>query len=210
MAPVFNLDPGELIRASDRLGMVAFAFSGVSVGRQKGMDLFGLLVMGMLTAVGGGVIRDVLVGRLPYALDNWDYTAWPLVASMVAIILVEWLDRLPPLLVVLAEAAGIGAFAVAGSVTAIDAGLPMPAVIVLAIVTATGGGVIRDLLADRVPVVLTSELNATAAALGGLAVWTLEPVSLGAASIAGFLLAAGGRILARIFRAQLPGGTKSP
>lgn len=205
-----DLDANELIQAADRLGMVAFAFSGVAVGRSRGMDLFGLIVMGVITAVGGGVIRDVLVGRTPYALDNWDYIAWPLIASMLAATIGAWLDRTPTPVLLIANAAGIGAFAVAGAVSAIQADLPMPAVIVLAIITATGGGVIRDLLADRVPVVLTSELNATIAAVAGLAVWTLEPVSLELASAIGFALGVAGRIIAHLVGAQLPGAATPP
>ncbi|MEX2081761.1 MAG: TRIC cation channel family protein, partial [Dehalococcoidia bacterium] len=95
-------------------------------------------------------------------------------------------------------------FAVAGAVAAIEADLPVPAVPVLAVITATGGGVIRDLLADRVPLVLRAEVNATAAVLGGLAVWAIEPLSLEAAALAGLAVTAVVRVLSLALDLNLP------
>ena len=108
------------------------------------------------------------------------------------------------MLLAAADAAGLGSVAAAGAVAAIFAGLPLPGVIVLAIVTATGGGLIRDLMADRVPLVLRSELNATAAAAGVLVVWTLEPTSLEVASAAGVAVAATIRVSGLALKVHLP------
>jgi uncharacterized membrane protein YeiH len=201
---VFDIDPADLVETLDRVGIVAFALSGVEVGRRRGMDLFGLLVMGVVTATGGGVARDLLLTRVPLALENWDYFALALGAAAVGAAVAWSPPRLPRMLVAIADAGGLGAFAVAGAVAAISADLAMPAIVVLAIVTATGGGVIRDLMADRVPLVLRSELNATAAAAGGLVVWTLEPASLELASLAGLVVAAGIRVAGLAMGIQLP------
>jgi uncharacterized membrane protein YeiH len=201
---VFDIDPADLVETLDRLGIVAFALSGVEVGRRRGMDLFGLLVMGVVTATGGGVARDLLLTRVPLALENWDYFALALGAAAVGTAVTWSPPRLPRLLVAVADAGGLGAFAVAGAVAGVSADLPMPAIVVLAIVTATGGGVVRDLMADRVPLVLRSELNATAAAAGGLVVWTLEPASLELASLAGLVVAAGIRVAGLAMGIQLP------
>lgn len=98
--------------------------------------------------------------------------------------------RIPPLLVTVSDAVGLGAFAVAGAFAAIEAELSVVAIVLFGVLTATGGGAIRDLLADRVPMVLRSEVNATAAAVGALAVWAAEPVNAGLAALIGALTAA--------------------
>lgn len=194
----------DLIGIFDRIGIVAFALSGVEVGARRRLDLFGLLVMGIVTATGGGFMRDVAIGRLPLVLDRPDYLIWAAASSTVAIAFVWRGYRLPRWIVATADAAGLGAFAAAGALAAIAADLPLPAVIVLAMLTGTGGGLIRDLLADRVPLVLRSEINATAAGLGGLAVYTLEPLHTGAAALAGVAIAASVRVAGIAFNLHLP------
>jgi uncharacterized membrane protein YeiH len=104
----------------------------------------------------------------------------------------------------IAGAAGLGAFSVAGAFAAIQVELPLPAVMAMAVVTAVGGGVIRDLLADRVPNVLRVEANATAAALAGAAVWAIEPESNSIAALAGLATAVVIRIVTLVFRMNLP------
>lgn len=185
-----DIDSADLVLLFDRIGIVAFAISGVQVGARRNLDVFGLLVMGLVTATGGGVMRDVVLGRLPLLLDREDYLLWALVASLAAVLLVWARTRIPPLLVSVSEAVGLGAFAVAGALAAIEYELSVVAVVLIGVLTATGGGAIRDLLADRVPVVLRSEVNATAAALGALAVWAAEPVNAGLAALLGALTAA--------------------
>lgn len=68
-----NLDPADLVLIFDRIGIVAFAISGVQVGARRNLDVFGLLIMGLVTATGGGVMRDVVLGRLPLLFDREDY-----------------------------------------------------------------------------------------------------------------------------------------
>lgn len=199
-----HLSVSELIGVLDRIGLVAFALGGVEVGVRRRLDVFGLVVMGVVTATGGGLMRDVIIGRLPLVIDRWDYVLWPLAGSLLAIGLVSVRRSFPQLLLAVAESAGLGAFCAAGALAAIQAELPVPAVVVLAILTATGGGVIRDLLADRVPMVLRSEVNATAAGIGGLAVWAFEPVSAGGAALLGVSVAALVRVAGLAFDLHLP------
>lgn len=199
-----DLSASDIVGILDRTGIVAFALSGVEVGVRRKLDVFGLLVMGVVTATGGGVMRDVILGRLPLLLDRPDYLLWALGASVAATALVARARAIPRLLTATADAAGLGAFAAAGALAAIAAGLTFPAVIVLAVVTATGGGVLRDLLADRVPLVLRSEVNATAAAFAGSAVWLFEPVSTGGAALLGVALGAAIRVAGLAFDLHLP------
>jgi uncharacterized membrane protein YeiH len=199
-----DFDTTDLVLILDRAGIVAFALSGVEVGMRRHLDVLGLLVMGVVTSLGGGITRDILLGRIPLALDRPDYMLWALGAASVAILLFGTRRRVPRLILAVAAAGGLGVFATAGAFAALNAELPLTAVVILAMVTATGGGVIRDLLADRVPMVLRAEVNATAAGLGGVAVWALAPYSSGLALIAGILVTAGVRAASAAFNIHLP------
>ena len=194
----------HLVGVLDRIGIVAFALSGVEVGVRRKLDIFGLLVMGVVTATGGGLMRDVILQRMPFVIDHADYLLWAGGAALLSILLISVRRTFPPFLVAVADAGGLGAFATAGALAGIGEGLPLPAVLLMAMLTATGGGVVRDLLADRVPMVLRSEVNATAAAAGGFAVWAFEPVSVGGAALLGVLLTAMVRVGGQAFDIHLP------
>jgi uncharacterized membrane protein YeiH len=180
----------QIITVADWIGIVAFAVSGVTVGVRRQLDLYGLLALGMTTAIGGGATRDVLLGDVPRAFTNVDYLLFAAGASAAAIAAAALDWRLPNRVLAVADAAGTGAFAVTGALLAREADLPWAAAIVLAILTATGGGVLRDLLANRVPMVLRTELNATGAALGGIAAFAFAGQSDAGAALAGAVLAA--------------------
>lgn len=199
-----DFDTTDLILILDRAGIVAFALSGVQVGMRRHLDVLGLLVMGIVSAIGGGITRDILLARTPLALERPDYMLWALGAAGLAILLFGTRRQVPRVVLAIAGAGGLGAFSTAGAFAAIDAGLPLPAVVLLAMVTATGGGVIRDLLADRVPMVLRAEVNATAAGLAGVAVWAIAPYSSGPAVVAGILVAAGVQIGTAALDIHLP------
>ena len=199
-----DFDPEDIVGILDRVGIVAFALSGVEVGARRRLDIFGLMVMGIVTATGGGLMRDVILVRLPFVIDKPDYLLWAAGASVAAILVVWREGPTPKPLLAVADAVGLGAFAAAGALAAIRADLALPAVILLAVLTATGGGVIRDLLADRVPLVLRAEVNATAAALGGVALWLAEPVSTGAAALLAVSVAAMVRVAGLAFNLHLP------
>jgi uncharacterized membrane protein YeiH len=199
-----RVESGDIVGILDRVGIVAFALSGVEIGARRRLDVFGLMVMGIVTATGGGLMRDLILVRVPFVIDRPDYLLLAAGASFVAILLI-WRDRrMPRGIVSVADAAGLGAFAAAGALAAIRTELALPAVILLAVLTATGGGVVRDLLADRVPLVLRSEVNATAAALGGFALWLAEPVSTGGAALLAVAVTAMVRVAGLAFNLHLP------
>lgn len=199
-----ELDTTALVGVLDRVGAVAFAISGVQAGVRRNFDVFGLWVMGLVTATGGGVMRDVILDRQPLVLARPDYLLWATGGAVFAMAL-AWRGRpYPRAVVTIAETGGLGAFAVAGALAAINAGEGWSGALLMAILTATGGGVIRDLLADRVPLVLHSEVNATAAGLGGLATWAAYDVSSGAATLLGLSVAALVRAAGVAFDLHLP------
>lgn len=158
--------PGLLLVVLDMGGIFVFAISGGLVGVRKGLDIFGVLVLAAATGLGGGFLRDVLIGAAPpAALADWRYLVVPVVGGLVTFWFHPALGRMERL-VALFDAFGLGLFCVVGALKALDYGLgPVPAAL-LGTLTAVGGGVVRDLLAGRVPVVLRSELYATPALVG--------------------------------------------
>ncbi len=158
--------PGLLLVILDMAGLFVIAISGRLVGVRKGLDIFGVLVLAAATGLGGGFLRDVLIGAAPpAALADWRYLVVPVVGGLVTFWFHPALGRMERL-VALFDAFGLGLFCVVGALKALDYGLgPVPAAL-LGTLTAVGGGVVRDLLAGRVPVVLRSELYATPALVG--------------------------------------------
>lgn len=165
----------DIISIAGWVGSIAFALSGVLAGMRKHLDAMGVFIVAILTANGGGAVRDVLIGRTPLVLQ--DASAFLLVAGVM---LLAWagrlhrfatLERAP--LFVLCDAVGLVAFALTGASAGIDAGLPIFGVMVLAFLTAAGGGILRDVLVGDVPAILRSDFYGTvalalAAALYGL------------------------------------------
>lgn len=184
------MEPLSLIAAADRIGIVAFAISGVAVGIRAKMDLYGLLVMGIATSIGGGVLRDVLVGDVPRVFVHTDYLGYVVAATVGAIGLHALGWTAPGPLMKTADAVGTGAFAATGALLAREAGLAWPVGLLLAIITATGGGVIRDMLASEVPHVLHGGLNATGAGVGGAVTLAIAGADPTTAALAGGVIGA--------------------
>ena len=150
----------------DLVGIFVFAISGALVGVRKDLDVFGVLVLAGATGLGGGFLRDVLIGATPpAALADWRYLLVPTAAGLLTYLEHPALGRRERL-VNLFDAFGLGLFCVTGALKATAYGLgPVPAAL-LGMTTAIGGGILRDLLAGRVPVVFRGELYATPALAG--------------------------------------------
>ncbi len=167
-APV---EVGVVLVVLDLAGIFVFALSGGLVAVRKGLDIFGVMVLAGTTGLGGGFLRDVLIGAVPpAALADWRYLLVPVVAGLVTFRFYPSLGRKERLVSVL-DAFGLALFCVAGALKALAFDLgPLPAAL-MGLLTAIGGGIIRDVLAGRVPVVLRGELYAIPALVGaGIAV----------------------------------------
>jgi len=200
------------VQLLDVIGVLAFALSGGLVGVRRGFDIFGILTLATVTALGGGIVRDLLLGITPPS----NITDLPLFCTALAGGLVTfWFDgtvgRLRRLVLV-ADALGLGAFAVTGTLRAIEAGHPGMEAVLVGVITAAGGGVIRDVLAGLVPSVFTQELYALPA-LGGALLVDLGArnglVGPGGSHDAGVQLAVVGLVFA-VRMAALRRGWKSP
>lgn len=202
-----------LLTVLDLVGIFVFALSGGLVAVRKDLDIFGVLVLAGTTGLGGGFLRDVLIGAVPpAALADWRYLLVPVAAGLVTFWFHPALGRMERLVNVF-DAAGLALFCVAGALKALDYGLgPLPAAL-MGTLTSIGGGILRDLMAGRVPVVLRGELYATPALVGaGIAVVGvkagLDPVVV---AVPGGLVCLLWRLLAmrRGWHAPRPTGTAS-
>lgn len=154
----------------DLAGTFAFALSGAVAAKERGLDVFGILVIGFTVACGGGIMRDICIGAVPPAgLSDWRY----LVVSIIAALITMFLDSFLQLFnrpVLLFDALGLSLFAVSGAEKALAFSNNNETAVLLGIVTAVGGGVIRDIFLNRIPVIFEKEIYASAALLGALVV----------------------------------------
>ena len=177
----------HLFLAMDLTGTFAFALNGALTAiRVASLDIVGVVTLGMATALGGGIIRDVLIDSLPPAtFGDWRYLAVAAVGGLVAFFFGRRLERLARPIDVL-DAAGLSLFAVSGAVRALDFGLGPGQAVILGVVTAVGGGTIRDVLIGRVPFVLRSELYAIPALIAALVVVVTDETGVyGVPAVAG-------------------------
>ena len=157
-----------LIEYLDYFGVVVFAVSGALAAARARMDVVGFALLGIVTGIGGGSLRDMLLGRLPvFWIDQPQYIVLCVVASMVTFVSVPIIaSRLKLLL--WADAVGLALFAVLGTQTALAADAPLIIAALLGVASATFGGIIRDILCRETPLILLKEIYATAALAGAL------------------------------------------
>jgi uncharacterized membrane protein YeiH len=138
----------------DLIGIFAFAISGALLAVRKNFDVFGMAVLAEVTALGGGLFRDVVIGAVPpAAFTDLGYFLTPLLATLVVFFLHPQVERIQRAVYVF-DAAGLGLFCVAGTTKAYAYGLSLTASATLGLATAVGGGVLRDVLANEVPSLL--------------------------------------------------------
>jgi uncharacterized membrane protein YeiH len=194
--------------ALDVAGIFVFAISGALAAVRRNYDVFGMAVLAEVTALGGGLFRDLVIGAVPpAAFTDLGYFSTPLVATALVFFLHPQVERINATVNVF-DAAGLGLFCVAGTVKAYDYGLGLVASAALGLATAAGGGVLRDLLANEVPSLLRwdRDLYAVPAMVGASAVallirWdALNGVTSGFAALIAFVL----RLLALRFHWRAP------
>ncbi len=164
------LTVATLLRALDLIGTVVFALSGATLAVRARMDVFGVLVLAVVTAVFGGILRDLLIGVVPpSAVADWQPVGLAILAGAACFLRPTWVERLNHP-VQFFDAAGLGVFAISGAQVALDHGLNAPMAAMLGMVSGIGGGMVRDVLMARVPVVLRAEIYALAALVGAVVV----------------------------------------
>lgn len=190
--------PNDAIVTLDLAGIFVFALTGGLLAVRKHLDIFGVLVLASVTGLGGGIIRDVLIGDIPPAsIDDWRYLLVPIVAGLLVFRFPSFLSRLEHPITTF-DAAGLALFCTAGALKAADYGLGFVPAALMGLITAIGGGVLRDVMTGRVPVVLRSEIYAMPAFAGAAVAIGLDEVgaTTAVAATVAFLVCFGWRMLA--------------
>lgn len=196
----------EFLFALDLFGTFVFAVTGAFRAVKYELDILGVLVLSVFTGVGGGILRDVILGAYPPAVfTNEIYFLICLGGGLMVFFLAPHVARWWTAVKVF-DAVGLGVFAALGALKGFEYGLGPIGVVMMGTMTAVGGGVIRDILVSEIPAVLTSDFYATAAALGALTLWICEVAGLGneASLLAAALVTIILRLLAMRFRVNLP------
>ncbi|HMI79166.1 MAG TPA: trimeric intracellular cation channel family protein [Ferruginibacter sp.] len=194
------------LQVIDILGTFSFAVSGAFFAMEKKLDPFGVLILSFVTAIGGGTLRDMMIGNLPV---GWlqDETATVVIsgAAIGTMLFSQWLKKINATLF-LFDALGLGLFTIIGIEKGMDLNLSIGVCIALGTITASFGGVIRDVLLNNVPLVFRKEIYALASIIGGLFYIILKSSSLNndAAKIICILLILAIRLLAVKYKLSLP------
>jgi Predicted membrane protein len=161
----------RVVLIADLIGTAVFAIEGAIMAIHAGLDLLGVLVLSFIVALGGGVIRDVLIGAVPpNALRDWRYPALAFIAGLTTFLFHVQITNVPAMFLTTLDAAGLSLFAVAGAEKAIDYKVSAISAILMGAITGCGGGVIRDMLLARIPMVLNADIYASAALFGAAVV----------------------------------------
>ena len=202
-------DDTEFVQTVQRiiefLGTFAFAISGIRHAAAKNFDWFGGFVCGVAVAIGGGTIRDVMLGVVPFWMTNPFYLICTALAQVFVIALARSLKKLDNAWFVF-DTLGLALFTIAGLQKTLDCGYPFWVAIIMGCITGSAGGVIRDILLNKEPVIFRKEIYAMASIGGGILYWLLGilPVNVGIATFTSFSLICIIRFLAMKYHISLP------
>ena len=187
------------------LGTFAFAISGIRHAAAKHFDWFGGYVCGIAVAIGGGTIRDVMLGVTPFWMTNPFYMICTALALIFVIIFTKYMEGLRNTWFVF-DTLGLALFTIAGIQKSLLFGQPYWVAIIMGCITGSAGGVIRDILLNNVPVIFHKEIYAMAAVLGGITYWILDilMVPIEVTVIASFMVTCLIRFLAVRYHLSLP------
>lgn len=157
----------DFITLCDYSGTFAFAISGIRLASAKQFDWFGAYVIGLVTAVGGGTLRDILLNATPFWMEQTSYLVVTALALMFVIIFRKYVIRLTNTFFIF-DAIGLGLFAVVGIVKTLEFGFPIWVAIVMGTITGSFGGMLRDILINEVPLIFRKDIYALACVLGGV------------------------------------------
>ncbi|MBV7300000.1 TRIC cation channel family protein [Enterovibrio paralichthyis] len=158
-----------LLYILDMFGTAVFAISGVLLASKLRMDPFGMIVLAMVTAIGGGTIRDMVLGATPVFWVTQTEYLWVILATCVlSIVLIRHPRRLPWYVLPVADAIGLAVFVAIGVDKALSYGASPMVAVIMGVLTGCGGGIIRDVLAREIPMIFRTEVYATACIAGGM------------------------------------------
>lgn len=189
----------------DLIGASVFAVTGLLAARRKQLDLFGAIIIALVTSIGGGTLRDLILGAPVFWTQQNIYIYVVVISALVFFFLARyWL--LPSNLLLLLDALGLAVFTVIGTVKAVELGFSDPIAIMAGVMTGVVGGVIRDVLVGEVPMVFRKEIYATASFLGASTLLLLNHfgIDIDIAALVSILLVLVIRVGAIVFNVELP------
>lgn len=193
------------VQVFDFIGTLAFAISGIRLASAKRFDLFGAYVVGVTTAIGGGTMRDLLLSQPPFWMTNPFYLICSAFALIWVIVFRKWLVRQNNTWF-LFDTIGLALFTVTGMEKTLAAGFPFWTAIIMGTLTGAGGGVLRDVFINEVPLIFRKEIYALACVIGGIAYYICDKINM--SNIAAGLICGGFVILSRLlavkYKLQLP------
>ncbi|WP_027450060.1 trimeric intracellular cation channel family protein [Xylanibacter brevis] len=194
-----------LISVIEMLGTFAFAISGIRHAAAKHFDWFGGYVCGIAVAIGGGTIRDVLLGATPFWMTTPIYMICTAIALLTVAFMGKWMEPLKNAWFVF-DTFGLALFTVAGIQKSLAFGQPFWVAVIMGCITGAAGGVIRDVLLNNEPVIFHKEIYAMASVLGGVVYWIglAAGLSVGITAIVSFVLICLVRFLAVRYHISLP------
>ena len=187
------------------MGTFAFAISGIRHAASKRFDWFGGCVCGIAVAIGGGTIRDVMLGAIPFWMTNPIYIICTAMALLVVIVFSKYMQRLNNTWFVF-DTFGLALFTIAGIQKSLEYGQPYWVAIIMGCITGAAGGVIRDVLLNNEPVIFRKEIYAMACVLGGITYWLFarNGVTVEISALSSFLVTCMIRFLAVRYHISLP------
>ncbi len=169
----------DLLYVITMIGTFSFAISGALLGFKKKMDAYGMFILAFVTTAGGGTMRDIMLGRFPpFILTDGMYVLVSIFATFVVLFMPKTVER-NVFLINVSDAIGLGVFTCIGASVGLSAGVDWYGIVLLGTITATVGGMIRDILAREVPFVLQKEIYASASVLGGFIFIGLNHIDIG-------------------------------
>jgi len=191
----------------DMAGVIVFALSGVILACRSRMDPFGMLVLAAVTGIGGGTLRDLVLGVRPVFWVSDPTYLWVILATVgVSILGFHYIHRLSRVFLPVADAFGLALFTVIGTHKALQLDAPGVVAVLMGLLTGVAGGMVRDVLARRVPMVLRQEIYATASIAGGIVYVALATLAVapGLAIALALAVTLGLRLAAIHWRLSLP------
>jgi len=169
-----------MFEIAETIGIIAFAMSGFFIAARNRLDFLGVLISVFLTALGGGIIRDVIVDKTPYTFSH-NTPALIIVTVMTLLVLFRFhkkasIENKP--LFILSDSIGLVSFSITGALIALDAALNLTGVLALSFITAVGGGIVRDVIINEIPFVLKTGFYGTIALLIGVIIYLLDIFSV--------------------------------
>jgi len=169
-----------MFEVAEYIGIIAFSISGFFIAIRNKLDLLGILISTFLTALGGGIIRDISLDKTPFTFTH-DYPASIVLGIMIIMILFRFHKRNSienKAFFIFSDSIGLVSFSISGAIIAIEANLNLTGILVISFITAVGGGIVRDVIINEVPFIFKTGFYGTVALLMGIGIYTLDAMSI--------------------------------